>query len=60
MSGTAYVMFSSVVCVLRSALSIGVAFRERRRGSVDWAWLLRGTAGVLLAVGCVMRLVLAA
>jgi hypothetical protein len=59
--GSTYVLlFSSVLCAAVSLFSIAVALRERRRGSATWAWLLPGTGGVLLAVSCIVRLVLAA
>ena len=57
MSGASYVLlFSSLLCVAVGATSIAVAVRERGRGSALWTWLLTGTAGVLLLVGCAVRL----
>ena len=61
MSGLALALvFSSIVCVVVGATSIAVAVRERGRGSAAWAWLLPGAAGVLLLVGCAVRLVVVA
>ncbi|QIN77992.1 hypothetical protein GBA65_05065 [Rubrobacter marinus] len=61
MSGIALaLLFSTVVCVAVGATSIAVAVRERGRGSAAWAWLLPGVAGVVLLVGCAVRLVLIA
>lgn len=58
MSAISYVLlFSSIVCAAVGAISIAVAARERGRGSAAWAWLLPGVAGVLLLVGCLVRLV---
>lgn len=57
MSGTAYVLlFSTIVCLAFGATSIAVAARERERGSAAWAWILPGVAGVILLVGCAVRL----
>ena len=53
-------LFSSIICVAVGATSIAVAFRERGRGSATWAWMLPGVAGVLLLVGCAVRLVVLA
>lgn len=56
MSGTAYaLLFSTIMCIAVGAVSIAVAVRERGRGSA--AWMLPGAAGVLLLVGCVVRLI---
>lgn len=61
MSGLALALvFSSIVCVVVGVTSIAVAVRERGRGSAAWAWLLPGAAGVLLLVGCAVRLVVVA
>lgn len=61
MSGASYVLlFSSLVCAAVGAMSIAVAARERGRGSAAWAWLLPGAAGVLLLVGCLVRLIIVA
>ena len=59
MSGTAYaLLFSTIMCIAVGAVSIAVAVRERGRGSA--VWMLPGAAGVLLLVGCVVRLILIA
>ncbi len=50
-------LLSSIVCTVIGVMSIGIAYRELERGSAAWAWLLPGVFGVLLAVGCVVRLV---
>lgn len=56
---SAYVLLlSSIVCLAVGATSIAVAIRERGRGSA--AWLLPGVAGVLLLVGCAIRLIVLA
>ena len=61
MSGIAFaLLFSSIVCVTVGATSIAVTFRERGRGSAAWSWMLPGAAGVLLLVGCAVRLVVLA
>ena len=61
MSGIALaLLFSSIVCVAVGATSIAVALRERGRGSATWAWMLPGAAGVLLLVGCAVRLIVLA
>ena len=61
MSGLALaLLFSSIVCVAVGATSIAVAARERGRGSAAWAWVLPGAAGILLLVGCAVRLLIVA
>ena len=61
MSAVAFVLLlSSIVCVAVGATSLAVAVRERGRGAAAWAWLLPGVAGVLLLVGCAVRLVVVA
>jgi len=60
-SGAAYlVLFPSILCAVIGAMSIAVAVRERRRGSAAWAWLLPGAFGILLMIGCVVRLAVVA
>ena len=54
----AYLLLSSVVCAAVGALSVAVAVRERRRGSA--AWPLPAAFGVLLVVGCLVRLAVVA
>ncbi len=61
MSGAAYLLlFSSILCAVIGAMSLAVAVRERKRGSATWAWLLPGAFGVLLVVGCAVRLMVVA
>ncbi len=54
-SGT-ILLFSSILCAVIGVLSLAVVFREIERGSR--AWLLPGLCGVLLAVGCLVRLIM--
>ena len=61
MSGAAYLaLFSSLLCTVIGAMSLAVATRERKRGSAVWAWLLPGVFGVLLVIGCALRLAVVA
>ena len=61
MSGAAcLVLFSSLLCAVIGVMSLAIAIRERRRGSAVWAWLLPGAFGVLLMIGCVVRLAVVA
>ncbi len=55
-TGGAVLLLSSIVCVVIGVLSLAVVFREIERGSR--AWLLPGVCGVLLAVGCLVRLIM--
>ncbi len=55
-TGGIVLLFTSILCVLMGVLSLAVAFREIERGSR--AWLLPGVGGVLLAVGCLVRLIM--
>jgi hypothetical protein len=48
-------LLSSLLCALVGAMSIGIAIRERSRGSAAWVWLLPGVFGVLLVAGCLVR-----
>ncbi len=55
-TGGTVLLFTSILCAGIGVLSIAIVFREVERGSR--AWLLPGVCSVLLAVGCLVRLIM--
>ena len=57
MSVVLVVVLSSVISAVIGVFGLLVSERDRRKGSVCWAWVLPGTFGLLLIVVGLVRLV---
>ena len=46
---------TTAICLVIGVFSVLIAWREHRRGSAAWAWVVPGVGGAVLLVACVFR-----